>query len=338
MFPQASVKDSGSTLDTKDAAPMLVSVGDSGQFEAYFATFGVVDRAKEAIAPGAFVGLDEFAKQGWVGLNHQMEAAAVAYPVRVEQDSVGLRVACKFHNTPAAQAVRSIIKDRFDAGLDVCCSIGYKTEKSHQARINGEDVKVLDRVRLFEVSLVNLPANSDATVISVKAGRGNVMRIEKSLDALATEYRRAMQAVDVELKAGRRISAATHANLRDVHKNLRSAAAALASVGGFDESLQRPIGDDGRDDDKDVDPRRVAGNAIPGQGSPTADDMSKAARLNRLQMKLAERRLADRYGTTERDSLLIRQDLPAAIKAMEWSQVRQADGDRLRALAEEATR
>lgn len=148
----------------------LKSVEDDGSFVMYAAAFGNVDRGGDIIEPGAFINLDEFLRDGWAALNHRQNDLAVGYITAATQDAKGLRVEGKFHGTPEAQAVRTVVTERFRAGKAVKASIGYQAVKARTAVVDGEPVRRLEQVRLYEVSFVNLPMNPQADVVSAKSG------------------------------------------------------------------------------------------------------------------------------------------------------------------------
>lgn len=141
---------------------------NSGEFRAYFAVFGNVDRAEEILEPGSIENVDEFTKDGWIGTNHRMSDLPVAYPITVDQDEHGLLVYGRFHSHPEAQACRMVVKERLAAGKTVKGSIGYKVTDSIRDTLGNRTVRRLKQVRLFEASFVNLPANARADVLSVK--------------------------------------------------------------------------------------------------------------------------------------------------------------------------
>jgi HK97 family phage prohead protease len=168
---------------------------DGGEFSAYFATFHDVDKVGDRIEPGAFKNLDDFVKSGWIGLNHEHARLPVAYPVSAVQDAKGLLVTGRYHSTPFAQEVRTVVRERKESGKSVKGSIGYgvipKTG-SEKITVDGKSVRSLKEIDLAECSFVNRPANPNAEVVHSKS--------LISLDEIR-EY------ID-EIKAGRVLSAA----------------------------------------------------------------------------------------------------------------------------------
>lgn len=108
------------------------ALDDAGDGEVTFhaAVFGSVDRDGDVIAPGAFVNLEEFVRDGFVSYNHDWSALPIAYPLEASQDASGLLVRARFHSTPEAQACRTVARERLAAGKAVKCSNGRSDESS----------------------------------------------------------------------------------------------------------------------------------------------------------------------------------------------------------------
>lgn len=223
-----------SELEYKDFdAELEFKADDSGGFSGYFARFGNVDRVNEIIEPGAFKNLNEFMADGWIGVSHDTKSLPVAMIDSAKQDDRGLLITGRFHSHAAAQACRSVIKERMAAGKAVKGSIGYKVDDSKSDRVEGKSIKRLKALRVMEASFVNLPANPLASVISAKSldpDAPKLIAIE-DIETLLAEY-----------KAGRVISKGNYNKLKDMHAKLGDAHATLGAFlnqhdpdGGIDE-------------------------------------------------------------------------------------------------------
>lgn len=190
----------------------LKEVKDDGTFTMYAAIFGNVDRGGDVIEEGAFANLDEFVKDGTILLNHRQTDTPIGYPVFAGQDSTGLMVTAKFHSTPEAQAVRTIVKERLAAGKSVGASIGYTVLDSSYGTQDGASVRRLESVNVYETSLVNIAMNPVAGVLDAKSDRRRVKPMDEAEKGLIATLRRA---IGLESKKGRAISAANHAALMD---------------------------------------------------------------------------------------------------------------------------
>lgn len=271
-------------LEVKAGDCEIKAVDGQGRFSAYFAAFGNVDRGGDVISPGAFRNLDEFARDGWIGINHQMDQLPVAYPIRAIQDDKGLLIDGQFHSTPEGQACRAVVVERMRAGKRVKGSIGYKTGPgdTRQTYVNGQSVRRIDGLDLFEASFVNLPMNPAADAVSAKSltdeGGPEVSDKVLTIEALKTW-------LDTQTKAGRALSKSNHAKLKAWHGTLSSMCSDIKSfIDLYDpDGHDEPDGDEGDKatssnppPQKDVDPRRSAGNSIPGDqgigGAATAQN------------------------------------------------------------------
>jgi HK97 family phage prohead protease len=138
----------------------------AGGFTGYASVFGNFDSAKEAVVKGAFQNtLQYFIQDGFVALNHDWNGNSIGYVESASEDETGLLVNVKFHSTEEAQKVRTIMQERAAAGKSNRMSIGYKVIKSEPSAQG----KLLKELKLYEVSVVNVPANELAVIGNVKS-------------------------------------------------------------------------------------------------------------------------------------------------------------------------
>jgi HK97 family phage prohead protease len=132
----------------------------------YCLVFSVIDRQGDLIEPGAVKNLDEFLTDGWVALNHNNCMLPVAIPVEATQDEHGMLVVARWHSTPEAQACKTVVEERQAAGKSVKTSVGYISTDERFERVDGQAVRRLRGLRVYECSIVNLPANPAAEVLA----------------------------------------------------------------------------------------------------------------------------------------------------------------------------
>jgi HK97 family phage prohead protease len=84
----------------------------------------------------------------------------------------GLRISARFASTQRAQDVRTLLLEGHLSKL----SIGYETVDSDYADQNGQRVRLLKAVKLWETSVVVFPMNPEAGVTGAKTAREHASR------------------------------------------------------------------------------------------------------------------------------------------------------------------
>lgn len=154
---------------TQELAEFKMEDSGNGSFSGYASTFDNYDSVKEAVVKGAFLDtLEQFKTNGFIALNHDWNGEAIAFVKNAYEDDKGLFVECEFHGTAKAQDVRKIMQERAAAGKSNRMSIGYRVEKATQTK----EGKQLNKIKLYEASIVNVPANELATIGNVKSDNG----------------------------------------------------------------------------------------------------------------------------------------------------------------------
>lgn len=156
-------------IKTQELAEFKMEDSGNGSFSGYASTFDNYDSVKEAVVKGAFLDtLEQFKTNGFIALNHDWNGEAIAFVKNAYEDDKGLFVECEFHGTAKAQDVRKIMQERAAAGKSNRMSIGYRVEKATQTK----EGKQLNKIKLYEASIVNVPANELATIGNVKSDNG----------------------------------------------------------------------------------------------------------------------------------------------------------------------
>jgi HK97 family phage prohead protease len=146
---------------------------EEGSFEGYASTFGgAPDSYGDIITPGAFAeSLAKHRREGTMPMMFFGHQSSAELPIGdwtdMSEDGKGLwakgRVAL---DDPLGARVHLALKSKRVRGL----SIGYETRKSRPDE-KRPGVNHLDEVHLWEVSVVNFPANRRARVDAVKSER-----------------------------------------------------------------------------------------------------------------------------------------------------------------------
>lgn len=151
-------------METK-AFDFEVKADDAGVIEGYGSIFGNVDKGGDKVLPGAFADSVALAMKGARTIKmlwyHDPTQPIGVWDELVE-DGKGLKVKGRIILEVArAKEVLALIKAGVVGGL----SIGYQSLKD---RMDG-DIRILEKLDLWEVSPVTFPMNDKAKVTSAKA-------------------------------------------------------------------------------------------------------------------------------------------------------------------------
>jgi len=136
----------------------------TGQFEGYASVFNRVDRGNDLILPGAFEHSLRDRGAGSIKLLWQHDPKRpVGVIDEIFEDKHGLymRASLMLDLEKADEAYRMLT-----AGVLDSMSIGFHTLKSHKRH---DGVRLLEKVDLWEISLVTFPMNEAAKILSIKA-------------------------------------------------------------------------------------------------------------------------------------------------------------------------
>jgi HK97 family phage prohead protease len=147
------------------AAP-LAAVTEAGMFEGYASLFGVADLGGDLVLPGAFSA--SLARRGAGGVRMLWQhdpAQPIGRWTAIVEDGRGLRVRGQLNLAVArAREIHALMKEGAVDGL----SIGFRVERARRDRAG---VRRLERLDLWEISLVTFPMLPGARVSGVKRHR-----------------------------------------------------------------------------------------------------------------------------------------------------------------------
>jgi HK97 family phage prohead protease len=177
----------------------LKELSSEGVFEGILASYNSVDQGGDTIEPGAFTKtLQERGSK--VPLLWQHKTDMPIGDLFLVDTPSALRGQGKFQMAdPFAQKAYLYAKAGTVKGL----SIGYEAIKSDY---RGQ-LRVLKEIKLYEGSLVTLPMDETAVLLSIKSWLGPMLETQP----------------DTEFKMGRVLSASNHATLTEVHKHMKAA-------------------------------------------------------------------------------------------------------------------
>ena len=136
----------------------IKSIDEKGHITGYASVFNIVDDQKDMIIPGAFDGAKDV-KFLW---QHDAKEP-IGNITSLRSDAKGLHLEAKLLlDIQRAAEAHTLLKAGAISGL----SIGYSPKKSTLDRKT--KVRVIEKVKLWEISLVTFPANVESQVADVK--------------------------------------------------------------------------------------------------------------------------------------------------------------------------
>ena len=170
----------------------------AGTISGYFSTYDrIPDSYGDVIAPGAFTDTIKAREESghpfplcW---NHDLDQI-IGKVDKIEDDEKGPLMTASFFDTPLAQEKRAIVQ----SGVVYQFSFAYDIEEASMVTLeDGTKANELQKVNLYEVSIVPIPANQNAVVTDIKSEEVEVKAEEPEISE-----------PEVEEKSGRRNSKA----------------------------------------------------------------------------------------------------------------------------------
>ena len=214
-----------------EAAIKIYGDNKNGRIEGYASTYSNFDRQGERVVKGAFgKSIPDFKTNGFIAIGHDWDSLPVATVTEAFEDDHGLFLSADFHSTALAQEARTIAQERLERGKSVSFSIGYEVLADEFV----DEGRLLKEVKLFEVSLVNVPANPLATVTGVKTLLESSMSIDAHSDvveaAIQGYVKRLGNYQKARVKEGRVLSGANRTKLSALHTSLADVMAAIEEL------------------------------------------------------------------------------------------------------------
>ena len=167
------------------------AVNEKGEFEGYGSAFGNVDLGNDLIEKGAFTeDLAEWKSKGQFPMLPWMHniSEPIGDWLEMYEDENGLFVKGKLwidENNKIEQAVRAynLLTGTSPKGL----SIGYSCKDCRYEESEGKKIRILEKIKLYEISVVGFGMNPKAEVTQIKGfvnDEGDILDIRKFEKAL----------------------------------------------------------------------------------------------------------------------------------------------------------
>lgn len=155
------------TREAKFLAQPLARIEPDGAFEGYASLFRIADLGKDVVEPGAF--RESLGRRGAAGIRMLWQhdpTEPIGRWLELREDSRGLHVRGRLSLAVArARELHALMRDGAVDGL----SIGFRSQRARSEPRSG--LRRLEKVDLWEISLVTFPMLPQARVSTVKALR-----------------------------------------------------------------------------------------------------------------------------------------------------------------------
>lgn len=167
---------------TKVFAGEVKELDALGQFEAYAATFGNIDRQGDKIARGAFLETIAESKGRYPFLMAHDTSRIAGFGTHAEEDAKGLLVSGELIlDSDEGRNAYAIMKTAAKLKAPLGFSIGYGVPEGGAKRDEKTGVRTLSKIVLYEYSIACVPANPRARMTDVKASEWTRRELETQL-------------------------------------------------------------------------------------------------------------------------------------------------------------
>ena len=234
-FEEAEGKEADAAMPKEFRLPRYLAAGevkrlddaDAGTIEGYASVWDVVDLQGDIVVRGAFTKtVRERGDRVPILVRHAAAGGdvpdAIGVTVELREDEHGLFFRGKFLNSERAQEVRRQIAGLLAAGARIGASIGYRVVRDGYDA--SRKARVLEEVKLEEITITLNPANTSALVTRAKSSTGASADDPARRAAVLDEARRYVTNV-VHAKKGE--DAMSQTNQEDARQRAIVAARAL---------------------------------------------------------------------------------------------------------------
>jgi len=161
-------------MHQKTLASVALKATDKGEFSAVFSTFGVVDLDGDVTEPGAFedgadVLVSAYGHASWGG------ALPIGKATIRTTDTEAIAEGQFFLDTEGGKQTYTVLKELQKAGIPTEWSYGYDVLDSDMGERDGVPVRLLKRLKAYEVSPVLKGAGIDTRTLAIKADKGSAV-------------------------------------------------------------------------------------------------------------------------------------------------------------------
>ena len=199
----------GCILKRKQGLFQIKAIGDKGEGTAVFATLNVVDKDGDLAPPGAFG--TQMAKL--VGA-HDWSAPSIG-SARVYESADSALADFRFNlDMPSAEEWYKSLKFNYEAGIVQEFSYGYDVLSSRFEEREGRQIRILEKLKVHEVSPVMLGAGVNTRLVTMKSTNRTMDEQWLDVEEVVVEFiERCKALAALRGKEGRTLSRATRDRL-----------------------------------------------------------------------------------------------------------------------------
>lgn len=206
--------------------PLVLKAETPGAIQAVFSTLNVIDKDGDVTLPGAFASGEAVNISAW---GHNWGDLPSGDGKIGEQGSDVVFDGAFYLDTPQGDATYKTLKQRFERGMTQEWSYGFNVLEASFGQFDGQDVRFLKKLKVFEVSPVMVGAGENTRTLGVK-GMSFVDHGEEVATALTAFVERTKSRADFRAKEGRVLSAANRTRLAALVETMHSAREELAAL------------------------------------------------------------------------------------------------------------
>ncbi len=202
------------------ALSLNLKADSAGAVSAVFSTLNVVDKDGDVTLPGAFSSGAPVNIAAW---GHNWGDLPSGDGTIAEQGNDVVFDGAFYLDTPQGDATYRTLKQRFERGVVTQeWSYGFQVMESDLGTFEGNDVRFLKKLKVFEVSPVMVGAGENTRTLGVK-GQPFLGQIDEVQAAIVDVVQRSQELASLRAKDGRVLSAANRTRLSSLHEAMSQA-------------------------------------------------------------------------------------------------------------------
>lgn len=215
-----------------------------GSVKAVFSTLNIIDKDGDVTLPGAFGSGDRVNIAAW---GHNWGALPAGDGTIAEDAETAVFDGSFYLGTPQGDATYQTLKQRYERGFSQEWSYGFDVIDAEPGVVDGQEVRLLKKLKVYEVSPVMVGAGENTRTLAMKSLDMPFEDHSEQLRVAVEEWVERCKAGSAERqKSGRAISEARRVRIQSVSGSLRTAADDLEQLiaGRSDDEEEEALPDE----------------------------------------------------------------------------------------------